>query len=532
MSINTQHLLTEALDEVSVRYGINNNLQNLTLALASRDAKEIQDYVISKLSEGLDESARESFRQLAENSYNTKVESFLYENTASSLSTFATLDNLILREVFDRTGAREAMTYKVLNQPYTQISYMRQYIQAKNGEMIPVPQGLDANSLLGKVVTMNVDMSTKPIENVFDHINASTLPEFEFTPVNKLTLKDYGRVTKLECYPQDNFSGTKIDVPVNIEFGQEGSFQKDITFKDSGGTTYAVSLAGFVNRSTGEVKFFSNKKQIKVITYVCTVSPETNQTTMNLSKKMEKINISVGDGETINSDMPIQYVQDIKALFNVDAVADISKTMAETFAQYYDIQVYNTFRDAITTDDQKQKFDASMIYGGAHIGISQQMHNAGMLQMIYNGIAAIDNRNNFRSDTQYFVICNPSENALLSGSIAPEYAGSVSAGGSISHYTGNKIIGGYENGFVKTISSKHYKRGEVYIVAKPQNEDHIAFGYYDYSQVIMPMNGYRNDQNPLVPNIMMNKRKAIHTFRPEAAQQLVVSNSNAIYGAL
>lgn len=530
MNLNTQQMLSESLDVLSTKYSFNKDLSSF--AEAVRTNRDVREGFMENLSEGLSEADKKEFKQLVENSQEAILEKRLYENTAASLSLFATLDSLILREVFDRTGAREAMTYKVLSQPYTQISYMRQFIQMKNGELVPVPQGLNADSLKGKVIVLDVDMSTKPTENVFDHINASTDKAFEFTPVDKLTLKDYGKVTELTCCTADNFGGTEIVLPVNIEFGQEGSFRKDITFKETNGTTHAVTLAGFVDRTTGTVQFFTNKKQIKKIKYQCTVSPETNQTTLNLSKKLEKINISVDDGETINSDMPIQYVQDIKALFNVDAVADLSKTMSETFAQFYDLQVYNTFRNAITVPDQKQKFDASMVYGGAHIGISQQMHNAGMLQMIYNGIAAIDSRNNFRSDTQYYVICNPVENALLSGSIAPEYAGSVSAGGTISHYTGNKIIGGYENGVIKTISSKHYTKGEVYIVAKPQNAEHIAFGYYDYSQVVMPMNGYRNEQNPLVPNLMMNKRKCIHTFREEAAQQLIVENSNAVYGAL
>ncbi len=377
-----------------------------------------------KLAEGLHPIEQRDFLQYAKNSKEEAQNSlFLSENTASVMSKFAVLDSLMLREIWMRLGARDAMTYKVLQSPTIQVPFLKQYI------------------------------------------------------------------SELQC------AG---DVEQVIKAGQEGNFRAVVNFKHNQ-TNYTDTLVGYVDRVTGNIEVTSLKGLIKKAKYRAKVSVETNNFTQNMTQTTEKIVIAVGDGDTINSDIPIQYLQDMKALFKLDAVSEISKLLSQTFATIYDMEVYKTFQESIELADQTINYDASIIHNNAHLGISRQMQNASLLDRVYRGIAMIDNRYNFSGSVEYYVMANPIDNSILSGGVAPDYAGTPNQGGAIKHYTSGQVVGNYAGGDVRVVSSRIFKSGELILVPKPSVDSEICFGYYDYSSVLLPLGTYRNPQNELVP---------------------------------
>lgn len=527
MTINSKQLLTEAFDYIENEFSI----KDTQVSAALGEDKDVHEAFVEKLSEGLTEVERADFVQAATNSRETSMKIHLLEgNSSSGMGTFAVLDTMMLREIWNRTGAREAMTYKVLQKPQITIPFLKQYMVSPNGEYIDVPTALKEDSLQGKILKVEIDIDSENTVNVFK--------KNSITDHSQLTLHNWGEIYQLECQTPASIpshtgaqSQTVSDVKVSIKCETTGTFKHDVTFsyQDSGDTLYFTdTLVGYVDRETGDVAVMSTKGLIKKALYKVKVSTESNKMVYEFDHKFENVDIQVGDGDTINSKVPVQYIQDLKALFDLDAISMLSKDINKAISQIYDKEVYNTFANSIEDASQTLSFDASMIYGGAHIGISRQMQNGGLLERVYKGIACIDNRYQFsQAETDYYVICNSIENVILSGGITPDYSGTPFAGGTIKHYTRSGIIGNVNNNDIRVISSGNYKPGKMYIVPKPSVESEIVFGYFDYSQVMMPLGTYRTQSNPLVPSIFMNKRKVIHSFRPLAVQCIDVKNNTA-----
>lgn len=534
MTDNKIELLREAVDEISISNSVSNDLASISECIA----KDLGSYksFIDKLSLDVKEGERKDFVQFAEN---CKLESmtprdFLSENTSSNMSTFAVIDSLILKEIWNRLGARAALSYKVLQQPYIQIPFLKQFMKdPATGNLVDIPEMLTSESFRGKEAKITFD-GLADVNNAANRVkNAFTENSIADAATQGLTLNGFGEFYEFHFHDAVNAGGQAAD-PVSqvVTANTEGMFKADITFYDkTNSKNVTETIIGWANRKTGDVSIMSVKGLLNKALYRVKISQEMNKFTFNIEHKLEKEMVTVGDGDTINSGMPVQYLQDLKALFQLDAVTEMSNVMSRTFATIYDMEVYQTIADSIKLPDQTISFDASMYVnpnGGndkVHIGISRQIHNASLMDRIIRGIALIDSRFNFNGAMEYYVIANPIEASILSGVIAPEYSGTIAQGGSLKPYTAGQVVGKYESGDIRVITSKHYAKGSMYICPKSSIDSEVVAGYYDYSQVLMPMGAYRNEDKQLIPNIFMNKRKTIKVFRPTAFQKIEVANS-------
>lgn len=537
---NSVTLLSEAMDELSSHYSVNGVLGLSQLITQNKD---VYSELVEKLSEGIKESEKSDFRTFAKNSGQDRLGQLL-ENSSANLSNFAILDTMMLREIWNRTGARDAMTYKVLEQPLIYIPFLKQYIMNPDGTRTDVPTALKAESLTGKVFskTLIVYGDNKDQQfNVFAKFPGGAI-ENKF---GKMTLDSFGEITKIVVdegntvdaatttnQQELNYEVHGIRFPVKAD--TEGNFVVDIKFYDKahangqdGATSHTDTLLGKVNRLTGDVTFTSVKGHVKSIDFKVRISQETNRNVTDMVAVAEKEIVSVGDGDTITSTISTQFLQDMKAILKVDALSEASKLLSGTFAQVYDKQVYDVIKGAVTLERQSMTFDASIMRSNNHIGISRQMHNSDLLDRVVRSTGKIDAEYNFSSSVDFYLVCNPIENAIISSAIAPDYAGTVSQGGVVKPYTSGQLVAQTGKNEVRVISSANYEQGKMYIVPKPSLDQEVVFGYYDYSQVLMPLGSYRAEHNPLLPTIAMNKRKAIKEFRPTVVQCINVTNSTA-----
>lgn len=510
-------LLTEATEIISSEFAVASDIESVANTIINDETA--CGTFLDKISEGMNALDRANFMQYAMNSREEgKNLAFLQENTASTMSQFAVLDNLMLREIWMRLGAREAMTYKVLQQPAIQVAFLKQLMKDVEGNLVDVPTALRSDTLTYKTIEVEIDLSTEKEINVFEKSGIDNKHK-------NLTLNKFGEFIKFTCSTETNGGGTEVpDVKQVVKPGQEGHFTADVIFKN-GGTTYSDTLMAFVDRMTGKVTVTSLNGKIKKAWFRCKVSTETNRFTKTIEHKMEKINIAVGDGDTINSTVPITYLQDMRALFKLDAVVELSDLLSKSFATIYDMEVYDALMDTIELPEQTISYDASNRVSDSTAMISRQMQNASLLDRVFRGIAIIDSRYNFNGDVDYYLLVNPIDNAIISGAIVPDYSGTAYKGGSIKHYTNGEAVASYGGSDVKVISSKNFTSGKALIVPKPVTDSEICFGYFDYSQTLLPMGSYRNEMNVLVPNIAMNKRKVIHSFRPDTTQLIDIKNN-------
>lgn len=524
---NNVQVLTEALEFVSETYGVGNS----PVSLGQYVTQEPSAYgeLVSKLAEGIKEGEKADFIRFAENSGNHRASALLSENSSSNLANFAILDTMMLREIWNRLGARDVMTYKVLETPLQYIPFFKQYVVQADGTKVDVPTALKSSTLEGRVFVKEIDLNTKKQFNVFTDFPGGKIDN----KYGKMTLDSFGEIVALVVDETASGAGSanqKIEQVWKAD--TEGNFVVEVKFFDkthagggSGATTHTDTLMGKVNRLTGDVTFVSVKGHVKKVTYKVRISQETNRGVTDMVSFLEKEIVSVGDGETITSTISTQYLQDMKAVLKVDALAETSKLLSGTFAQVYDKQVYDEVAASISLTEQTIDFDASIMRGTNHIGISRQMHNADLLDRIIRSVGIIDSKYNFSSSVDFYLVCNPIENSIISSAIAPDYAGTVSQGGVVKPYTSGQLVAQSGKNDIRVISSANYEAGKMYLVPKPSADEEIVFGYFDYSQVLMPLGAYRSERNELLPTIAMNKRKTIKAFRPTATQCIKVTNS-------
>lgn len=524
---NNVQVLTEALEFVSETYGVGNS----PVSLGQYVTQEPSAYgeLVSKLAEGIKEGEKADFIRFAENSGNHRASALLSENSSSNLANFAILDTMMLREIWNRLGARDVMTYKVLETPLQYIPFFKQYVVQADGTKVDVPTALKSSTLEGRVFLKEIDLNTKKQFNVFNDFPGGKIDN----KYGKMTLDSFGEIVALVVDESASSAGSanqKIEQVWKAD--TEGNFVVEVKFFDnshagggSGATTYTDTLMGKVNRLTGDVTFVSVKGHVKKVTYKVRISQETNRGVTDMVSFLEKEIVSVGDGETITSTISTQYLQDMKAVLKVDALAETSKLLSGTFAQVYDKQVYDEVAASISLTEQTIDFDASIMRGSNHIGISRQMHNADLLDRIIRSVGIVDSKYNFSSSVDFYLVCNPIENSIISSAIAPDYAGTVSQGGVVKPYTSGQLVAQSGKNDIRVISSANYEAGKMYLVPKPSADEEIVFGYFDYSQVLMPLGAYRSERNELLPTIAMNKRKTIKAFRPTATQCIKVTNS-------
>ena len=142
----SMQLLTEATEIISSEFAVASDIETVAKTIISDETA--CGTFLEKISEGMDPLNRSNFIQYAMNSREEgKNLAFLKENTASTMSQFAVLDNLMLREIWMRLGAREAMTYKVLQQPAIQVAFLKQLMKDVEGNLVDVPTALRSDTL-------------------------------------------------------------------------------------------------------------------------------------------------------------------------------------------------------------------------------------------------------------------------------------------------------------------------------------------------------------------------------------------------
>jgi len=474
------------------------------------------DYFASALSEGLTEGDSKEFKILLENS---RKEFLIESNTAESVSAFATLSPQLLRNIFPRLIAREAVSNKVLTSPQEQVGFMKQFFRSHDGKVTDIPSALNVNSVSGPMTSAELSVP-------------STVDLFEVSGYSKAGGSNIDRRIKISSVV---IEGTKKDgttelVTLNqtIVADENSNFKQEVVGVTSDGEVVTDKLFASVNRNDGTFEVVSMKGLIKKVNVDFIISLEANIYSGTIENKFDKILIQVSEGDTLNTSLPFQYLKDTKALFDIDAQAEAVNTLGATFAQIIDIELIADIRNGVemsaTRADQTLSYDASIIVNGAHSGITRQMQNAALLDRINRSIGIAENRVPFNGAMTYYVLANPIDAAIIASGVTPEFKGTLTRGGVITNYNTVSLQG--ISGEIVVLSSKLVPDGAVYVIPKSNIDNEIVYGYYDYSQVVVPT-GYLNPQKPNVTNIAMINRRAKKFFRPEAIQKIEIKNNRA-----
>jgi hypothetical protein len=196
------------------------------------------------------------------------------------------------------------------------------------------------------------------------------------------------------------------------------------------------------------------------------------------------------------------------------------------FSRQIDLEILQDYYDILDDKaypNQSLEVDVSTFYGKSHIGIPQHSKDAAILARVLRGIACIENRIPFNGEVEYSLIMNPIEASIFQTSNPTLFKGNL-RGGSMANYVSAELATTATGAPINIHSTPLAEQGRIIIVPKSNLRDEIVYGYYEYSQALLP-SGYRNPKNPNVPSVSMAKRDAKKVFRKEAFQEIIVKDA-------
>lgn len=290
----------------------------------------------NKMTTGLTADDAEQFEQIMENGRLCTLQ----ESTISAMSPIAGLSMPTVRKMWVRTALKNAVPTETAKVPAFAISYMMPYIKSANQEKHYLPEALrDLNNELAEKARIVIQPNqtgtdkdgyiTLPADNfdVFANAGGSLQAQDAIDPIFQITkvkVEDDGETHEVEA-------GIKLDL--------RGSLYGRIEYVMNDGTVKSDTLFGTVDLEKATITMTSIKQKIKGVSILAYYSSENNTRGESVGFDIKRKEVRIGTGNHLHAEMPIEWMQDNLALYNIDGTVEVVDLMSKTTAQKLDQQI-------------------------------------------------------------------------------------------------------------------------------------------------------------------------------------------------
>lgn len=264
-------------------------------------------------------------------------------------------------------------------------------------------------------------------------------------------------------------------------------------------------------------------------------SSEWNEEGWDVMMDIARQEVTIGTGEHLNAPITVSYLQDVKALYNIDALAEIADLMTNTFAQKLDYELINFMIECFlkrpknsaypvadgyhAMDEHLYRFDVKPAAGYAG---SPTAWRSEIKTVIEHAATKLMTETYLQSGT-FVIVGNPLDTALLRET---DWQFKQGATGNVDGTDINYTTGVFQGTYVyKVISSINFEPGKLILSFIPSGDKQLCQAYYPYSFTMEKGNGYRSPNHSLVPNLMMTKRHTYYEFMPCTALIAIENNT-------
>ena len=260
---------------------------------------------------------------------------------------------------------------------------------------------------------------------------------------------------------------------------------------------------------------------------------EWNDVSWDVNFDMPRQEIRIGTGEHLNAPLSVEQVQDAKALYNMDAAAEIADIMTNVFAQKLDHEIIdfllNCFLNRPSNPEwaglgnkEKHVYSFNVAPSAGYAG-SPKAWREELKPVIDYAATALMQETYFQSGS-FVIFGNPVDTALLLN-VDWNFKGGMS--GNVDGVNINYSVGVFQSGsyVYKVVSSLNVAPGQLTLSFIPSGDKQLTTAYYPYSFVMEKGTGYRSPNHPLTPSIMMTKRHTFFEFTPAIAVIGIVGNN-------
>jgi len=477
------------------------------------DNQTFRTYV-DKLVEGLEASEEAQMRTLLENN-RTQI---LQESAVAGIPPIASLSMPTLRKMWAKIALKYAVPTEPVKTPAFSVSYSRPYIKdSTTGEKHYLPESLQSlDNGLAEKTKLLATAYTLPLDgkDVLADVGASADAgdaidrQFFITGVN-IECKDAGGLN-----PETKLVAVKTKMDINLRLYIE------VSAKHTDGTVTSDIILGSVDPEKGTVTVTALRANAKSVKFTGYVSSEAHNRATNVSFDIERRDITIGTGEHIEASLPLEFLTDTMAMYNIDGASEVVDVMSNVTAQKIDQEIYN-FIDGC--------FDSSPTYAGqfdVHPAPQFAGNPKDWLEEIKRVIDFHATR--MKMETYYYqgyfvIVGNPLDTQLIPNVSWTFNHVSDSQNGIEVDYSIGAMSGANR---YTIISSDLIPTGELTMFFVPLTNKFMTIKYFPYTYNVV--HNYLNTQNPNIPSVMMTKRQTIEEFLPMVIKITILNNDGTL----
>jgi hypothetical protein len=473
---------------------------------------------VETLTEG---SSADSAATMAQLMANTNA-NILQESSITGIQPVASLSMPVIRKLWPKFALKEAIKTEVAKSPRFVISYTKPYLTKGDNEKVYLPKGLFDQTGANDFDNLSA-AGKKPYVTETRTLKVGSAEVVKFTTA----VTDTPSAAKVQ--PLDELyvsvEGEKIGKRLNVT----GSAIYDLTT----GGQLVVQFAGAKCEATVAYVGAEGATDI-VVTLKAGVSTEYNEDTYSVGFDIARQDVDIPTGQHINAPLPIEALQDMMALYQIDGTKETVDLMTNVFATKLDLEILDFIQNSFVNRPGNEAFNG---YGeadafGATFDCIPAAGFAGSpkawreeLKPMIDYLATKIKVETYLGAGIFTIVGNPLDINLITN-VDWQFRGGqgVNMDGVSVDYSVGSYIGA--NAY-KVIASPNVPQGAMYIVFTPATDKQLTYCYYPYAFSLS--SGYVDSNRSRVPSLMMTKRHTMYEFMPAVACIAIENNNGSPY---
>jgi len=490
-----------------------------------------------KLCEGLEPSQIDSFAQLMNNTRKTLLEAA----SVSGVDQIAGLSMPTIRKMWAKIALKHVMPTTVVSTPSFKVAYTKAYL-FKDGKKYELPDAINKTNnhvelpkLLCNVPDVNNAYVLKlPLqdEDLFGYASVPASAK-TYDSIDRKFYLDYVHATA-PTYKDENgttHTGEDVWVRVRVQATLDALINAvvKIPVQQTDATTGRVTTYGYatdtvfgsVDYSEGKLTLISTGGIIDYATLDARITHETNENTESVSFDIINEDITIGTGAHLNAPLPIEWLQDTMAVYNIDGAAEVIDLMSQTVAQKLELEIYNFLNDSIDENNVPYIGSFNVIPSVGYNGTPKSWREE--LKTVIDSLAIRMKRDSKFHSGKFAIIGSPLDMQLLPNvDWVFDHVKSENDGVEVTFNLG--AMSGANR--YELVSSDLIPDGALIMFFIPATDRFLTYKYYPYTFNVEK--GYRDSQMSLVPSIMMTKRHTLKCFTPLISRIVIKNNTGFV----
>jgi hypothetical protein len=483
------------------------------------------------LSEGMSAGSADVLGTLFDN-FQTRV---FQESSLSGIQPISVLTMPMLRKAWPKIGVKEAIPTEPVKTPKFTVSHLIPYIKDPvTGEKKELPKAL-RSGVASSQKKINGGGRAIPMDAAdVMPVGAPVSAGYSIDPVFAIIGVD---MEVCDAAGANKETLTNVKVYDGQAETRQGNIRFTVTGAHSSGHETSDTLFGYVDFAGGALTLTSlsgaagaAKAKITKVYLAGRIESTNNKQSTTISFDIKTTEIHIGTGEHFDAALPLEWLQDNLALYNIDGTLKVVDIMTEVLAQKVDMdgasfiaQCAEKMADQGAGTSFQRTFD---IYPtGQYTGSPTEWLNE--LKRVTDNLAqTMRNYSNF-SGGAFMIVGNPIDVNLFTGvnwiftAQSEEQRDGVEVNYSIGAMSGSQRYAMF--------TSQNLDPGTLWVFFVPSQEDVKTLQYYPYTfNVERSASGFVSPNTPNVPSVMLTKRQKFQEFVPLVGKINIVNNSGGL----